>query len=330
MSSDGSVDPTSGRFAPLLNESFVFGTPSDHSFYDFQTLKTNYFDEDFSECHIRRRDPKKGTVIPIMALTIEPASRRESPEDGLVTNIFPKIAEIMALDSACSKMAENMSPEETEKIKEEAVRHTAKTETCKLFWDHDSQRYYLLHPGLNQGKGHRFTIHTDRGTGFDVPGARGTIRLVDSSSHATLASLEFGTATLLIDTTATSKIASFYMLDVAVSAIITVALIEGRKARLALRTAGRPLSPPPPAVISPRYAPAQSVTGMAPSETTPAALEEGVPAPAAAQSDLPKPAQGILGVLVLTFQSLVWLLSVVLGAMAAMVVSVTACCQKKK
>lgn len=242
---EGAINPGTGLFVPTATESFTFGASKQQPFYDFQTLKANEYEGEFSECHIRRRDPKKGTVIPIMTFTLEPASRRESPQDGLVTNIYPKIAAMMALDSARlhqssaseqdSASAAAAAPVDVEKLSEEALRRAARRESCNLFWDHDSQRYYLIYPGLNKGEGHRFVITVDPGVGFDVPGARGTIRLMDarssSSTHETLVSLEFGTATLLIDTLATNKIPSFYMVDIAVSAVIAVALVEGRKAR---------------------------------------------------------------------------------------------------
>lgn len=172
-----------------------------------------------------------------MTFTLEPASRRDSPQDGLITALYPKIAAMMALDSAAHL---HTSTGDTEALRASAVREAAKKEECKLFWDHDSQRYYLLHPGLKSHNNHndqnvegqRFVIIPEPGVGFDLPGARGTIRLMDTTpQNNTLVSLEFGTATLLIDTSATIKIPSFYMVDIAISALIAVALVEGRKAR---------------------------------------------------------------------------------------------------
>lgn len=242
---EGSINPASGSFVPVIGESFTFGPSKDQPFYDFQTLKPNSYSTEFSECHIRRRDPRKGTIIPVMSFNLEPASRRDSPQDGLITTLYPKIAAMMALDSAAQ--LHTSSTGDMEALRISAVREAARKEECKLFWDHDSQRYYLLHPGLkssssnnnsNKGdgdEGQRFVIIPETpaaGVGFDVPGARGTIRLMDTTpANNTLLSLEFGTATLLIDTAATTKIPSFYMVDIAVSALIAVALVEGRKAR---------------------------------------------------------------------------------------------------
>lgn len=50
-------------------------------------------------------------------------------------------------------------------------------------------------------------------------------------SKEILAALEFGTATLMIDSAATAKLPSFYMVDICVSALITVGLVEGRRNR---------------------------------------------------------------------------------------------------
>ena len=255
---------------PTASESFTFGPTREQPFFDFQTLKpSDSADADEGwECHVRRRDPRKGTVIPVMSLDLAPPKRRAPGGDGLVTNIYPKIAAMMALDNARTKTeAQQLSADEAETVRQDAVRRAARFESSTLSWDHDSGRYYLMHPGLNKGKGQRFVVLADPGVGFDVPDVRGTIRLVEAaaasssgaaststaiSSCDTLAAIEFGTSSLIIDTSATAKLPSFYMVDICVSALITVALIEGRKTRAALRAkalnAPVPISPPPPAL----------------------------------------------------------------------------------
>ena len=266
---------------PTASESFTFGPTRDQPFFDFQTLKPNDDSADADEgweCHVRRRDPRKGTVIPVMSLDLAPPRRRAPGGDGLVTNIYPKIAAMMALDNARTKTeAQQLAPDEAETVRQDAVRRAARFESCTLSWDHDSGRYYLMHPGLNKGKGQRFVVLADPGVGFDVPDVRGTIRLVEAGAAAaaaavsssssssgpaststaisscdTLAAIEFSTSSLIIDTSATAKLPSFYMVDICVSALITIALIEGRKTRAALRAkalnAPIPISPPPPAL----------------------------------------------------------------------------------
>ena len=330
---EGPVHHESGATVPTIGESFTFGASKERPFYDFQTLRPNEFDPEFSECHIRRRDPRKGTIIPIMTFTFEPASRRDSPQDGLVTNFYPKIAAMMALDGARLQQQQQqqsqpggpdpdgvMSTTTEERRDEEAVRRAEKKEGCKLFWDHDSRRYYLLHPGLSKnGEGERFVIVCDKGVGFNVAGARGTIRLIDPHSHETLVGLEFGTATLLVDTRATAKIPSFYMVDISISAVIAVALIEGRKIR---STMMRQHQGGTTTIIGQGLTSPTSMPLTIQDQQRTIALDEG-------GQELPKPTQGILSVLMFLFQSIVWLLSVLVGTIAAVVVGVTACFQAK-
>lgn len=143
-----------------------------------------------------------------MSLDITPLKQHRSPNgEGLVTNIYPKIAAMMALDGARSKIEQrqqeqrgdqagqeqdsprqSVSPDEEDQIRQDAVRRAARFESCTLSWDHDSGRYYLFHPGLDKGKGKRFVMVIDQGlVGFDVVGARGTIRLMEAPSPPVLA-----------------------------------------------------------------------------------------------------------------------------------------------
>ena len=202
-----------------------------------------------------------------MSLDIEPPTRRAPDQDGLVTNLYPKLAAMMALDSARSRAQAEASCDEDdsggsdengdasiiEEAAQEAVRRAARYQSCQLFWDRDSGRYYLLHPGLNQGQGKRFVIDADPGVGLGIPGGgtQGSIRLAESrsplsatsptadtastaTSGDTLAALEFGgggSNMLVIDTTATCKINCLYTVDIIVSALVVVGLVEGQNAR---------------------------------------------------------------------------------------------------
>ncbi|KAI9844017.1 MAG: hypothetical protein M1837_005952 [Sclerophora amabilis] len=306
MIRDGTIDSTSGGFVPSSKESFRFGGTEDQVFYDFQTLQANDFDAPHSECNLCRHDPIKRAVIPVMNFSLQPESRRGPKEDGLVALILPKLAAMMALDKATSEAGTLHSPKaESEAYANEAARIAEARESCKLFWDFDSQRYYLHHPSLKNGAGQRFTVVIDGTAGFDVPGARGTIRLLESDSQETLVSLEFGTATLLINTVATSRVESLYIVDVVVSAILSVAVVEGRKFRK------NRFSCPP-----------QIASGPITTE-----VKAGITQ--AQRDDLPKPARGILNVLFLAYQFVVWILTAAVSAIAAVVVGVSACVSKR-
>ncbi|KAI9800522.1 MAG: hypothetical protein M1825_004070 [Sarcosagium campestre] len=326
MSRDGTFDQTTGAFQPTASEAFTFGPSKDQPFYDLQTLKANDFDTDFCECNIRRRDPQRGTIVPVLTLNIEPPSRRQPPDgDGLVTTIYPKLAALMALDTETRRRRRESSTSVTAATSTDSV---AAKESCRLLFDRDSQRYYLHHPGLSDsatGGPRRFNVLIDAagcGAGFDLPGARGTIRLVDPSSQSTLVALEFGTATLLINTAATEKLASLYIVDVAVATVLAVSLVEGRRFRpttgglaspclspRALSTIHSPLSPRHPPDLAPSHLESMSVSGPPPAQ---AAIDPGAG---------PKSA----GVFVNVLHSIVWLISIIMGALAGLVVGVSTC-----
>ncbi|KAI9811298.1 MAG: hypothetical protein M1832_000912 [Thelocarpon impressellum] len=313
MIREGTVNPASGEFKPTENEAFSFGSSKGQAYYDMQTLRASAVDKTFSECDIRRHDPRTGAIIPVMTLNLP--STIEHPQDGLVTLLYPKIAAMMALDGAQSQAP--TAPALPEATASDVVSRAAARETCRLAWDADSAAYYLLHPGLRGGAGQRFMMLIEGTAGFDVPGARGTIRVVEAETQRTLVSLECGSCTLLVDTRATGSVESFYIIDVCVSAVVAVAIVEGRRLRAQAGKEPLPLSAPP--LKSPMAA-------------TAAGADRGVEEAGVPKTDasFPKPADGILSVLTVAFQFLVWLLSLVFGAVAATVVGVAACFGKKK
>ncbi len=319
--SDGATDPSTSTFLPTAQEAFTFGASRTEPFYDLQTLKHNNADTLSSECIIRRRHPTKGVIVPVVTLTLESPSRRLPPQDGLITRIYPKLAALMALDKATSSPTSpavkgNTAPLDVEKIAEEALARAADRESCALRWDNEYQQYRLWHPSLDDGKGRTFVVQIDNNgeaAGFDVPGAKGVIRLGTLDGRDTIVSLEFATATLVIDTLAAGKIPSLYIVDVAVTAVLAVALVEGRRLRERRVSA-------PPQMQSSLDAPKELV---APGSVV--VQQPGVEG----QEELPKAAQGVLSALFLVFRFLVWVLSVLVNAIAAVVVTLSACFVKK-
>ena len=313
MRSDGTIESSSNKFNPTENEAFTFGASKTQPFYDLQTLRTNSFDESFSECDIRRHDPRTGAVIPIMTIGL-PASP-DPPRDGLITTLYPKIAAMMALDRAQSVSASRSGPP-SEEAKSRMISLATARETCRLAWDADSGLYFLLHPGLRKGAGQRFAVLIDGAAGFDVPGARGTIRIVEHESQQTLVALECGSNTLLIDTTATSSIDSLYIVDICVCTVLAVGIMEGRRLRKQVKTEKRISQPLTSPTIIGVESSAEGEIARAPVQGT--------------EDALPKPAEGALSVLTVAFQFVVWALSMAFGAVAAVVVAMSACFGKKE
>ncbi|KAI9866931.1 MAG: hypothetical protein M1813_000328 [Trichoglossum hirsutum] len=310
----GNVDPASGSFTPTLSEAFSFGPSRDQPFFDFQTLKENSFDAAYSEVIVRRHDPVKRSIIPVITLDLEPPSRRLPPEDGLITLIYPKVAAMMALDATASDVkARNVDPSGAEALAREAVSKAAEKECCKLLWDSEKERYYLWHPGLNKGKGQAFTIRIDGEIGFDVGSARGTVQLLNpAKENSPLASLEFSTESLLIDTAALAAIESFYIVDVAVTAIVTVALVEGRRRRATRFSA-------PPSLLAGKASLPDSIP----------TFQRGPGLEAGGEEKMQDGTEGLLALIFLAYKMLIWALSLGVSAIVAVVVAISAFLGKK-
>ncbi|KAI9670808.1 MAG: hypothetical protein M1829_004697 [Trizodia sp. TS-e1964] len=310
---DGAIDPSTGSFSPTISESFSFGASKEAPFYTLKTIAETSFNPTYRECAINRHDPRKGNPVSIMFFSLESPERRLPPGDGLITEIYPKVAAMMALDQINElSMAKGAGETDQENEAQRAVRKAAEKECCRLIWNSEIQKYQLLHPGLNGGKGQRFTAHIEGQAGFDLPGGRGIVKLVNEKDQSTLASLEFGTSTLLIDTSATALVDSFYIVDVAVAAIFTIALVEGRRLRFQRYSAPAGLSA---AVVSP---------SLRRSNMQEMEFEEA--------GDIPKhkSSRGVLSLLFDSFRFVVWALSLVVNALAALLSGLSSCMSRKK
>ncbi|KAH0542829.1 hypothetical protein FGG08_002783 [Glutinoglossum americanum] len=311
----GTVDPASGSFTPTHSEAFSFGPSRTEPFFDFQTLKENSFDAAYSEVIVRRHDPVKRSIIPVITLDLEPPSRRLPPNDGLITLIYPKIAAMMALDATASRVKyQGVESCDAEALAREAVSKAAEKECCKLLWDSEKERYYLWHPGVNGGKGQSFAIRIDGEIGFDSPRARGTVQLLNPNKEdAPLASLEFSTESLLVDTAGLASIDSFYIVDVAVTAIVTVALVEGRRIRSKRFSA-------PPSLLNGKVGLPDSIPTFQGQQKK----------KDAGSTEVPEGAEGLLALIFLAYKMLIWGLGLGVSAVVALVVALTTMLGGKK
>lgn len=127
-----------------LNEAtFTFGSDPAAPFYTMQTFDTN-------EISISRTNPSRITSsFDILLLSLEPASRRQPPHDGLVTYIFPKLAAMLAIDQS-NELARvhQLAPTHRDEMQAAAVQRAANQEACCLYWREESNRYELEHPAI--------------------------------------------------------------------------------------------------------------------------------------------------------------------------------------
>jgi len=217
----------------------------------------------FNDLLILRRNPvtHKDTSVLTMGLNphaakshrrrlaaVNRASSQQSPTQGdeLITLIYPKQAAMMAIDSSSIHVDDKTGRivgGDAQTMAREAVERAAETECCRLSWDVTRDRYYLYHPGVGHG-GEVYLVIIDDGNytrsktaepspgvGFDIPGTKGSIKLINVDTSEAIVVLDFKSGLLFVNTMATRKIPSLYIVDVAVSTVLAVAVVEGRRIR---------------------------------------------------------------------------------------------------
>ncbi|KAL2002430.1 hypothetical protein VTN02DRAFT_6808 [Thermoascus thermophilus] len=121
---------------------FTLGDPQ-QPFYTMQTYSTN-------ELAITRTHPRKANrTVPVMMLSLEERSRRQAPNDGLVTVIFSRLAAMLAIDQARElSMRHRLAPTEAMEVEANAVKRATSQESCRLVWNGNELRYELRHPSF--------------------------------------------------------------------------------------------------------------------------------------------------------------------------------------
>ena len=172
-----------------------------------------------------RKSQTKGGWNEVLSTALEEEPRRHRPNDGLVAELCP---------SAAIKMV-------TDKPEDEGAAVLAEQEVARLVWDDDSASHYLVHPSLATP----FCVTIERYPAWGR--VEYTLEHHESPNHlARLTRDGTGLGYLEIDTGLASKIESFFVLDVAVSALLIVASSD--KSFTLTETFEPP--PPPPAVHS--------------------------------------------------------------------------------
>jgi hypothetical protein len=159
---------------------FVFGSHPSLPFYTLQTYDTN-------EIAIGKTCPRRtpGSVASpspsepaltrdVVLCPLEPAGRRQPPNDGLVAFIFPKLAAMLAItQSAALAKHHNLAPTDRDDIEAQAVRRAAKQEACNLRYNARGGFYELEHPAIGRG-----AMGGDFATKSPVPSSPTTIRSI--------------------------------------------------------------------------------------------------------------------------------------------------------
>ncbi|KAF4124874.1 conserved proline-rich protein [Geosmithia morbida] len=167
--------------------------------------------------------------IEALCATTEEESRKHQPQDGLVALLMPTSAARMAVERANDPAALAM----------------AENECARLVWDDDSNNYFLVHPALATP----FCITVDRAPAWSR--VEYTLEHHESPRHLAKLTRDFtGGGWLEIDTGLASKIESFFIVDVAVTALTLVARDDEKN----LPVGGAETFEPPPLAVPPPVA----------------------------------------------------------------------------
>ncbi|KAF5491879.1 hypothetical protein CGCS363_v011011 [Colletotrichum siamense] len=164
---------------------------------------------------VGNKDNGKGTESKhwqeVLTTTLEEESRKHPPNDGLVALLYPQAAAKMALDR----------PDDMTAIV------TAETECARLVWDDDSSSHFVVHPALATP----FCVTIERSPAWSR--VEYTLEHHESPQHlAKLTRDGTGAGFLEVDTAIASKIESFFIVDVAVTALLLVAASDEKNSKV--------------------------------------------------------------------------------------------------
>ncbi|TKA76590.1 hypothetical protein B0A49_03317 [Cryomyces minteri] len=377
-----STSPALSKDTPHSSQ-LLIGPGADQPFYTLSSPRCP--SSPSQEVLLYRSHPSRLKTLPITSMTVlpPPSPPNEPPTQPiLISHIFPKMAALAALDaasqspaaSAIARVDPTATSPQAARLATDAVQQAGAREGCQLVYralgknafGMDEGQYELLHPRLGT---FGFVISGSVAKGLDSPAGSGVgaIRLFSPSAalpssasgsitditSSPLAVLDFAATTLTLDGAALQRLPSPYIVDLAVAALLAVAVAESRRTTTA-DSAVVFAAPPslangkgeekggkkPAASISVTQAPLSS-----PSLTTRTGGAErrkwlqrkrkrgGADEEAGTREDgdeLPGVTRGLLWLLGAGFRAVVWLLGVGVKVLAALVVGVSRVVSGKK
>ncbi|KAG4289921.1 hypothetical protein FPRO06_04743 [Fusarium proliferatum] len=159
-----------------------------------------------------------------LTTTLEEESRRRPPNDGLVALLMPTPATKMAIERAQDPQSVML----------------AERECARLVWDEDSSHHFLVHPSIATP----FCVTIERSPSWSR--VEYTLEHNESPQHlAKLTRDGTGGGWLEIDTGIAAKIESYFIVDVAVTALLLVASSDEKN-----MPAMEVFEPPPPLILT--------------------------------------------------------------------------------
>lgn len=165
---------------------------------------------------ISRSHPINSTTIHISAPTYSPVTSN----NPLIATIFPKLAELMALDQSSTIAVDHrLDRQASRELQNEALARAYRQEASSLFWDSDSSKFYLRHPTLFcNNTPATFRIESTQ-LGVKIFAPEPPIQAPNP-----LLTLSFEDLNITIHIPLLSQLPSLYMLDILLATLLTILL----------------------------------------------------------------------------------------------------------
>lgn len=229
------------KFSPELErnrEIISFSSSTSQIFYRLEA--------DGNSLAISRSHPINSTTkICISAPTISELT----PNNPLIATVFPKLAELMALDQSSSiALDHRLDRQASDDLQAEALDRAHQREAATLFWDTDSEKYYLIHP----------TLSSDNNSAtFTIESTAEEVKIfAPIKPPIPVLTLSFSSLTVKLHTHLLAQLPSLYVLDILLSTLLILLLHVHRTSHspsplAVVSPAIDPVYPPPPPLISP-------------------------------------------------------------------------------
>lgn len=251
----------------------------------------------------------------VLTTTLEEVARRHAPNDGLVALLYPKAAANMAIDLASKPNGPDG----------EAIVEAAERECGRLVWDDDSSHYYLVHPAIATP----FCVKITSSPAW----SRVEYTLEHPELPKNLVTLTrdgSGGGSLQVDSGVAARIDCFYIVDVAVCAILVVALSEEKMHNVerfeAPPVSSTPLASPKGKKKENKKSPKMEQMEMEVDLESQSSIGEQK---LKKKSKLPAPTRGVLKILGWIFRFVVWVLTFTLETAAAIIIGLSKCLGSK-
>jgi len=259
---------------------------------------------------------KPDAGIEVLGTTLEETARRFPPNDGLVALLYPRAASKMVIE-----LANNANP----RTNFEQVVAAAEHECGRLVWDEDSRRYYLVHPAVSTP----FVVSI-----FSSPAWSKVEYVLEHEqlprNLARLVRDGAGAGFLEVDTGVAAKIDCFYIVDVAVCALMLVAIEEEKKKNIERFEAPPVVAPPSPGAKSSK---AGKGKGRRDKETRIEEFEMDLESQESSMKDRKERQEkvpGFCGLLWMLVKCLVWSLTMLFKATAKVIIVLSKCLTRRK